>query len=645
MKPDIETDLDPTTVPTPPTLALANDAQVRASARIVILDHEPLNSIELEEFLLSLGYKRVVSITPGADTLEALREERPDLVLLELSLREPTAFDVLGWMRTDRRLRHVPVVAMTAQDDRPNRLRALNLGATDYLIKPIDPADLELRLRNTLSTKVHHDRLAYTDGLTGLPNREASLHRLEWALKFARRHNTAGAVLQIGLDRFKQINEALGPAVGDELLRAVAQRLVACLRDTDVVTRDIDDEAAGQVARGDGDEFTVLLPAMARSDQASVVAMRIVDAMVDPFMLCGHEIFVSCKIGIALFPGDTMDRDMVLRQAKLAMRHGRAEGESAGSEFRFHSKELNAWSAGRLALERELHHALEREELVLHYQPKVDMATGRIRGAEALVRWQHPQRGLLGPGAFIEMAEESGLIVPLGDWVLREALRQVAVWRRQGLPPFVVAVNVSSLQLRRPHLDRTVRDALAGAGLDGASLCLELTESAIMETGVDVTSALHTIKELGVKLSLDDFGTGYSSLSYLRRFPIDELKIDRSFVVECHAGNNSATIITQAIIAMAHGLRLSVVAEGVETVQQRDFLHASGCDLYQGYLFSRPVPANEFEALILAPAATAAPGLSSTPACASAPVSIARVRDGVAGFQQFADTADTSLVE
>jgi EAL domain-containing protein (putative c-di-GMP-specific phosphodiesterase class I) len=204
---------------------------------------------------------------------------------------------------------------------------------------------------------------------------------------------------------------------------------------------------------------------------------------------------------------------------------------------------------------------------------------------------------------------------------------------------------VSSLQLRRPHLDRTVRDALAGAGLDGTSLCLELTESAIMETGVDVTSALHTIKELGVKLSLDDFGTGYSSLSYLRRFPIDELKIDRSFVVECHAGNNSATIITQAIIAMAHGLRLSVVAEGVETVQQRDFLQASGCDLYQGYLFSRPVPASEFEALMLSPAAPAAPSVSSAPEFAAAAVSVARVHDEVPDFQQFADTSHASLVE
>jgi diguanylate cyclase (GGDEF)-like protein len=440
-------------------------------------------------------------------------------------------------------------------------------------------------------------------------------------------------VLQVGLDRFRQINDTLGPAMGDELLRAVGLRLATCLRDSDVVTRDTTADIAAQVARGDGDEFTVLLPAMARSDHASAVATRIVDAMADPFMLIGHELFVTCQVGIAVFPTDTLDRDTILRHAKLAMRHARAAGEAAGSGFRFYSQDLHGRTSNRLTLERELHHALERDELVLHYQPKVDLASGRICGAEALVRWQHPQRGLLGPGAFIEVAEESGLIVPLGDWVLHEALRQAAAWRELGVPPFAVAVNVSSVQLRRPRMDHTVHDALAKAGLDGTSLCLELTESAIMETGVNVTSALHAIKELGVRLALDDFGTGYSSLSYLRRFPIDELKIDRSFIVECHAGNNSAAIITQAIITMAHAMRLSVVAEGVETEQQREFLRDNACDQYQGYLFSRPVPALALQALIAAAAGSAGPVHPAAPVPTTQPARDAAV------FQPFAETA------
>jgi diguanylate cyclase (GGDEF)-like protein len=471
-----------------------------------------------------------------------------------------------------------------------------------------------------------------------LPNRESSRHQLAWAMKFARRYGSAGAVLQVGLDRFKQINDALGPAFGDEVLRAVGLRLVHCVRETDVVIHDDTAEVEAQVARGDGDEFTVVLPAMARADHAGVVARRIVESMAEPFVLVGHEVFVTCQVGIAVFPSDSLDTDIVLRQAKLAMHQGTAAERAAGSSFRFYAQELNGRSSSRLTLESELRHAIEREELVLHYQPKVDLASGRICGAEALVRWQHPQRGLLGPGAFIEVAEETGLIVPLGDWVLREALRQVARWRQAGLPPFAVAVNVSSLQLHQPHLERTVQEALAATGLDGASLCLELTESAIMDTGANITGTLHAIKELGVHLALDDFGTGYSSLSYLRRFPLDELKIDRSFIVECHAGNNSATVITQAIITLAHGLRLSVVAEGVETPQQLEFLRANACDQYQGFLFSRPVPAAEFDGLF-APTARLARKSGAVAPAAGLPTPV-RAPD----FRQFADTAVSALL-
>ncbi len=568
-----------------------------AYARIVVVDSEPLNLAEIEAFLCSLGYRQVVGIIAGTEALDAMREAQPDVVLIDLAQRQSRDDDLLAQLRADLLLRDIPVIAITDQDERSSRLRALESGVADYLVKPIDATDLELRLRNILVTKSRQDRLAYTDRSTGLPNRESSLQQLDWALKFARRHKISGAVLQIGLNRFKQINEAIGPALGDELLRAVGQRLLKCVRESDLVTCDPSPETSSQVNRSDGDEFTVLLPSMAHSDYAVTVANRIVESMVAPFTLAGHEIHVTCQIGIAVFPHDTLDKDMVLRQAKLAMRHGRTAGDSDGSSFKFYSQELNLRTSQRMVLERELRRALDSDQLVLHYQPKVDIVTGRVEGAEALVRWQHPERGLLGPGAFIEMAEESGLIVPLGEWVLREALRQTAAWRRADRPPIVVAVNVSSHQLRRPHLERTVGDALASHGLGGECLCLELTESAIMETGTNATETLDAIKALGVRLSLDDFGTGYSSLSYLCRFPIDELKIDRSFVSDCDAIQNSA-LITQAIITMAHGLRLSVVAEGVETESQLDFLRTNACDQYQGYLFSRPLPAWEFQALL-----------------------------------------------
>ena len=631
MTPNTATTLGVASTPDPDALAAPENASACADARIVIVDDEPLNSTQLETFLGTLGYKHVVILAPGQATPDSLRDERPDLVMLELTLLEPGAFDILAWIKTDRSLRDVPVIVTTSQDDRPSRLRALKLGAADFLVKPIDPAELGLRLRNTLVSKIHYDQLATTDGLTGLPNRKSSLYRLDWALKHARRYNTIGAVLQVGLDRCKQVHDAFGPAIGDELLREVGLRLEACVRGIDSMTRDVTLETAAQVARGDGDEFTVLLPALARADYASVVAQRIVESMADPFTVVGYEHFLTCRVGIAVFPLDSLDKDTVLKQATLAMRHGRVAGEAAGSGFRLYSQELNGRATNRLALERELHHALDRDELVLHYQPRIDMASGRICGAEALVRWRHPQRGLLGPGAFIGVAEETGLIVPLGDWVLREALRQAGVWRRSGSVPLQIAVNVSSFQLRRPGLDHTVRSALANAGLDGTSLCLELTESAIMDTGANVTDTLHAIRQMGVCMAIDDFGTGYSSLSYLRRFPLDELKIDRSFVVECQTGDNSATVITKAIIAMAHGLGLRVVAEGVETPQQLAFVRANACDQYQGYLFSPPASAKEFEALLARRSARAA----FTPAALLNPPGHERV----SGFRRFADTA------
>jgi diguanylate cyclase (GGDEF)-like protein len=456
---------------------------------------------------------------------------------------------------------------------------------------------LKLRLHNTLAAKAYRDQLAHTDPLTGLPNREALLWRLEGALQHAQRHGSVGAVLLFGLDRFGQINDALGPTVGDELLHAVALRLVAGLRESDVVARR--GEAANTVllARGSGDEFTVLLPLIEREEDAAVVARRLIGRLASPFAVAGQELFLSCRVGIAVFPGDSSDKDTILQQAGVAMRHVRGASTVGGARLAFYSDRLNASTLDRLTLERELHHALERDELRLHYQPQVDLVSGRLRGAEALVRWQHPQRGLLGPGEFIGVAEASGLIGRLGHWVLREALRQLAQWRREGLALAQLSVNVSSLQLQRGALSEDVREALADSGVDGPSLCLELTESAIIDSGAQVTDTLARIKQLGVQLALDDFGTGYSSLTHLRRFPIDELKIDRSFVTDCDS-DASIAAIAGAIIAMAHRLGLRVVAEGIETEPQREFFRVNGADAFQGYLFARPLPATEFSTLL-----------------------------------------------
>ena len=579
------------------------DAAELTRARIVIADDEPLAAAALEEFLHATGYEQVQVLT-GADlTLERLREAEPDLVFVELAMVGPSALELLAGMRADRVLRHVPVMALASDDNRRARLQALENGANDVLCKPIDPAELRARLRNTLASKAHNDRLALTDTTTGLPNRESVAQRLDWALRHTRRYDTVGAVLKIGFDRIRQVNDALGPTLGSELLRTVAQRLQTTLRESDVLGRS--QTGGGAVlARGDGDEFTVLLPVLELPDHAALVAQRIIDLMAKPFMVGGYEIFVTCRVGIAVFPTDSLDRDTVLRQAAVAMRHS-AQGREAGANtLHFYSKELNARSVQRLGLERELRHALDHDQLVLHYQPKVHVASGRISGAEVLLRWQHPQRGLLGPDEFITVAEEAGLIGMIGDWVLRQALHQLAAWRSAGLNLPHVAVNVSSLQFQRRDLANDVCDALIDACMPGTSLCLELTESAILESGDSVTETLLGIKRMGVRLALDDFGTGYSSLSYLHRFPLDELKIDRSFLAACDTGGASSTL-TAAIIAMGHRLGLRVVAEGVENEAQLAFVRAEGCDQYQGYLFSRPLPAGEF-ARLLAPHAGAA---------------------------------------
>ena len=581
----------------PDALAPPTGAAAPTVARIVVIDDEPLNVAALSDCLQRAGNRRLATLSGAQATPQALRDEQPDLVLLELGLTTAAAFDVLHAMRADRILGRVPVIALAPDDDLASRRRALELGAADVLVKPVDGAELELRVRNMLAAKLHRDQLAHTDHLTGLPNRESLLWRLDWALRHALRHGRVGAVLQIGLDRFNQVNDALGPAVGDELLRAVAQRLVPAMRDSDVVARGPAEHAAALLSRGSGDEFTVLLPLVERAEDVAVVARRLIAQMAEPFDVAGHELFVSLRIGMAVFPGDSAEADTVLKHAGVAMRCARGAEGSDGGGFQFYSDALNAQAVHRIGIERELHHALDRGELMLYYQPQVNLASGRVCGVEALVRWQHPRRGLLGPDEFIDVAERSGLIVRLGDWVLREALQQFAAWRRSGLELPQIAVNVSSLQLQRAGLFDAVREALRDAGVAGRGLCLELTESAIIDSGPQATETLDAIKRLGVQLALDDFGTGYSSLTYLRRFAIDELKIDRSFVSDCGDGGNNS-LITAAIVAMARRLGLRVVAEGVETTPQLEFIRASGADAYQGYLFARPLPAEECAALL-----------------------------------------------
>jgi diguanylate cyclase (GGDEF)-like protein/PAS domain S-box-containing protein len=434
--------------------------------------------------------------------------------------------------------------------------------------------------------KLNEDQLEYLashDELTGLANRALFHDRLEQSLHYAHRSGRTVAVLLLDLDRFKIINDSLGHSFGDKLLTAVAQRLNRVVRDTDTI------------ARLGGDEFVLLLAEVAESGDVGLLAARILRDLAEPYLIEGREVALGASLGISLYPRDSNDGATLIRNADIAMYRAKQEG---GGTFSFFAPEMNQRAMEAMEIESALRLALEREEFTLYYQPKVDLESGRISGCEALIRWQHPTRGVVSPADFIPLAEETGLIVPIGTWVLREACRQMRAWQAAGLPITSVAVNLSARQFRREDLPRLVREVLAESGLDPRLLELEMTESMVMADHARVVTVMEELTELGVCLSLDDFGTGYSSFAHLSRFPINHLKIDRSFINRIVVDPNSATIAT-SIIAMAHRMRLRSIAEGVETEAQLAYLRKQGCDEIQGYLISRPLPAEEYAALLL----------------------------------------------
>lgn len=424
--------------------------------------------------------------------------------------------------------------------------------------------------------------LATHDELTGLANRTLLQDRLEQSVHYANRSGRVVAVLLLDLDRFNVINDSLGHDFGDKLLCLLAQRLQQVVREADTV------------ARLGGDEFAVLLAEVADSEDVGMVAAKILEHVAEPLWVDSREVLLTASLGISLYPQDSKDAVTLIRNADLAMYRAKKDGRNS---FSFYDPEMNLRVQETLELETDLRQALDREEFLLHYQPKVDLASGAVIGCEALVRWCHPRRGLVPPNDFIPLAEETGLIVPLGAWVLREACRQARRWKEAGLPPVSVAVNLSARQFRQGDLPELVADVLAETGLDAHLLDLELTESMVMDNPVKAGRAMLDLKKLGVSLSLDDFGTGYSSLNYLRRFPVDCLKIDRSFIRDVVDDPSGASVVT-SVISIAHNLGMAAVAEGVENEDQLRFLASCGCDTYQGYFFSKPIPAEEFVALL-----------------------------------------------
>ncbi len=419
--------------------------------------------------------------------------------------------------------------------------------------------------------------LANFDTLTGLPNRMLFHDRLEHALAKASRNSRLVALLFLDLDRFKTINDSLGHSAGDELLKSVASRLLSNAREEDTV------------ARLGGDEFTIILEGIGGGEDASTVARKVLDVMGQPFDLDGHEVFVTTSVGIAIYPLDGDNSDDLLKNADTAMYRAKEQGRNS---YRFYTADMNAKAVEHLIMESSMRHALDRNEFELHYQPQVDLHSRELTGFEALLRWRHPELGLLYPNQFMPLAEDTGLIVSIGEWALNHACADLAAWNRQGLPNVRVAVNLSGRQFREEKLVDTVANALRASGLDSNLLEIEITESYLLEDIESAISTLDRLNELGIEISMDDFGTGYSSLSFLKRFPVDSVKIDQSFVRDISTDPDDATI-AEAIIVLAKSLRLRVMAEGVENDDQLYFLRTRGCDQGQGFIFSGPIPADK----------------------------------------------------
>ena len=434
--------------------------------------------------------------------------------------------------------------------------------------------------------KERFNQLVYYDALTNLPNRELFVDRLDQAIQQARRKKESGAVLALDLDHFKRINDTLGHPIGDQLIKAVSVRLLKLLFDSDTITR------IG------GGAFIILLSRVAKSEDAENVATKLLTAFKAPFLINEHELFTSCSIGIAIFPNDGESSDILIKNADAAMHISKERGKD---RYQLFSSSIANSSFERLVLESSLRRAMERKEFQLFYQPQVDLRTGEAVGAEALIRWKHPDLGFIPPMEFIPIAEETGLIHPIGEWVLKTACEQKKIWDEQGFKSFRVSVNLSARQFHYANLVDVVGDTIRKSGIDARCLDLELTESTIMDRLEETTLTLKRLKNMGAHISIDDFGTGYSSLMYLKTFPIDCVKIDKSFVNDVTTDSDDRAI-TQAIISMAHSLKLEVVAEGVETKEQLEILKSQGCDIIQGYLFSKPIPVDDVAPFLLSDA-------------------------------------------
>lgn len=566
--------------------------------KILLIDDDEDDYVVTRDLLSEArGLKHTLHWISSYDqAISKICENKYDVYIVDYRLGERTGLDLLN-KATCQGCR-APFILLTGEGDHETDLKAMKAGAADYLVKgEISSPLLERSIRYAIERKRTEERIyhmAFYDSLTNLPNRILFQDRLRLALANAERYKYMSAVLFLDIDNFKRINDTFGHMLGDRLLQEVAGRLSSIMRKCDSVTRDAPD----LFARLGGDEFTVLLNVISELEDAAKVANRIKETISLPFNLDGYEIFITSSIGIAIYPADGEEMDSLLKNADAAMYHAKEHGRN---NYQYYKQYMNAAAFERLSLENDLRRAIERNEFLLHYQPLIDIDTGAITGMEALIRWKHPDGGIVPPSEFIPLAEETGLILPISEWVLKTACDQSNAWQAEGHKPVPLSVNLSSQQFQQKDFTKSLSRILRESGMSPGNLILEITESTVLQNTRTAIALLHELTEMGLLLAIDDFGTGYSSLSYLKSFPIHAIKIDRSFVKEINTDSDNAAI-AMAIISMAHSLRLKVVAEGVETGAQLEFLCRQGCDEIQGYLFSPPVPPQEISKLLQAEA-------------------------------------------
>lgn len=571
------------------------------NAKIMMVDDEPINMRVLQLHLNSEGYERFVTVSDSTTAIDVLREEKPDVLLLDLQMPYVSGIDILQSIGIDKELRQIPVIVLTSSSSSDFKFKALQLGATDFLSKPVHASELALRMRNTLVSRAYEQQLKHMDALTNLPNRLFFVDHMKGSAERMLDNNSKRVLVLVNLLRFKSINDSFGSNRGDDVLWTFSQRMLQVfgsgLKTPGVESQENARESAPVVLRLGGDRFGAIVETGACPSEDKYL-LECIDALLtsaeEPFVTGSRKVFVNICVGVSVFDEQINSVESAINSAETAMHHAQ---KSNGKSFAFYDACMVADARRLWEIENAMRTAIANGEMYLAYQPKVDVGCGVINGAEALLRWDHRTLGNVSPEEFVPVAESSGLIVSIGQWVIEQACQQAALIRASGFPDFCIAVNVSVLQLYKPEFIAGVRHALDISGLSPDGLIIEITENMIMKDVANCIEKLKLLQDLGTGISVDDFGTGYSSLSYLQSFPIDQLKIDRSFIMQIESADECAPIVN-AVVSLAHDLNLNVVAEGVETETQLAYIKKLSCEQYQGYLMSRPVVAEQFMTLL-----------------------------------------------